>query len=645
MLASTAIAACVALKTSSMQQDATALDITSYDFGMVPLGMVASGGPFTIKPANASSVMDDDYVTKISFASSCPDFGLVPSDSQMTVAADGSLDAAGTGPHIYWNCTTSMFSGSQVTTCNPVTWPFSATFKTSNTAPQQCGVIVQTKSGSGAGSGSNFLTLSGQGMGSSYSISSSTSFLDFGTVHVGSASAGQVVTITNTGTSNVTVTNTIDVATAYSSSPAFGNSFTLGGSGSNVPYTITCTPPAPSTYTTMLHYTTPAAQGGLDVPVMVTCTGANTTVSVTPNPIKFGSNLIGAAMKTQAVQISAGSGSVTLSNFTFKSSPPRITYQPQPGSATLGSGMTVTVTVAYDPSAEDSSGSLGAMQFDASGTTITVPITGTALLGSIGTTPASVDFGGVCAGGSGAVDVTVTTNAAGDVNVSSFDMPATPFAATTTDIPKLPLPGNGMGSIVLHTSVAPGAAATPGPISSKVTLHTNIPGGMLRDIPLTATVLPAGVTPTPASLSFGPVMVHTNSAGMMVVVTNCSGGDLVITDGRLTGAAATDFSIEAPANYASLNKTLHDGESQMFAVQMSPTSTGDKQAKLVVDFADSSFKEIPLDGTSYDNGSGSGSGSNSAERQTYYACSTGHAVELWPIALACAWLARRRRRR
>lgn len=616
----------------------------SFDFGPVGVLATANGGPFTVSPAGPSTQMDDDYVYQIVFDSSCPAFALQngAGEGMLFGSADGNLySGSAMPPHVYWNCTTGGCG--YMTACDPITYQFTATFTPQAAGFQQCVARIYTHSGSGGSDGSNTITFSGSGTQAMYAISADQTAIHFGSVPMGST-ATHTVTVTNTGSGSVDVTDTnLDGTGTFLISPVSGSMITLPLNGDSQQYSVTCTPPGTAFYASAIHFTTPSGQGGIDVPVTVDCTGIALQVGISPNPIDFGTNLLHGSAVTRMVTITNNSStSFNVSGFGFMGSPPRISYFGVPGTATIVSGGSVNVTVKYDPSAEDTSGSLGAMTFTAGTTPLSVPIIGKTLIGSLGANPAAVDFGPVCAGGNAAMDVTIMTNADGPVTVNPpVAPPAAPFTATaTTSLPKQ-LGAGGQGSITVHATVAPPSTFAAGPVSSMFGLSTNIPAMATVTVPLTATVLAGGASPTPTSLSFGPVMVDGTSQGKTVTLTNCGGTDLTINDARVTGASPNDFTIAAPANYAMLNKTLHQGESQMFLVQLTPRANGDKTATMLIEYADGSFAQVPLDGAGF---GGSGSAGSAKDRETYYACGAGRPIGLLPFAFVLLVWRRRIRR-
>src|SRR5262249_15113723 len=154
--------------------------------------------------------------------------------------------------------------------------------------------------------------------------------------------------------------------------------------------------------------------------------------------------------------------------------------------------------------------------------------------GAIGTNPAAVEFGPVCAGGSAGSDVTVQTTASGPVTISGMTPPAAPFAATATGIPGT-LDGEGATMATVHATVTVPASASAGDIMDKFTLHTNIPNAADRDVALRATVLTGGTAPTPSMLDFGAVHAGDLSTTKTVALTNCAASPIMVGQGMIDG--------------------------------------------------------------------------------------------------------------
>src|SRR5207244_612950 len=152
-----------------------------------------------------------------------------------------------------------------------------------------------------------------------------------------------------------------------------------------------------------------------------------------------------------------------------------------------------------------------------------------------------------------------------------------------------------------------------------------------RMVPLRVHTLPSGVLPTPDAIHFSPTMMNFNSPTKDVMLTNCGTGSLMIAGTHLEGDNANDFIVVGtdPA----LPATLIATDAVTLHLLMNPHGLGTRSATLVIEHSMNNTS-VPLDGTSF-----GGSDTPARDRETYYACSTGHPVGGWPIALA--WLALR----
>jgi hypothetical protein len=275
------------------------------------------------------------------------------------------------------------------------------------------------------------------------------------------------------------------------------------------------------------------------------------------------------------------------------------------------------------------------MSFDVNGTQNNIPLVGGAHTGSIGTNPASLDFGAVCAGSAASLDLTVFANAGGDVRLNApLGAPSAPFTATLAG--SATLMAHHGNEVRITTTASPAPDAMPGDKTDKVNLNTNIPGMGTVAIDMHAVVLASGIAPTPTVVHFGPNALGKPSPVQTVTLTNCGDGDLTLTDASFTGSNGAEFAIVSPADpHVTIGKT----QSQQFLVVMTPQTAGAKSAQLVFSYAGGTAA-VDLDGTGY----GGGDSGGTKPRETYYACAIGTPSGLIPLALAVFALRRRRRR-
>src|SRR5215471_212661 len=110
-----------------------------------------------------------------------------------------------------------------------------------------------------------------------------------------------------------------------------------------------------------------------------------------------------------------------------------------------------------------------------------------------------------------------------------------------------------------------------------------------------------GVAFSPASVSFGSVVVGSTSATSNVQLTNSGTSTLNITSITLTGTDATQFALVVPTSGSPAcsfgASTINAGSSCFFGVKFAPTSTGAKSASVsLVDDAAGSPQTVPLSG-------------------------------------------------
>jgi hypothetical protein len=529
--------------------------------------------------------------------------------------------------------------------CVPSTYSFTGTFTPSGPGPDSCLVTVEYKStgpmGSGSGTGtggttSQFLTvgLNGIGVAPAFALSmtpANGSTLQYTDIPILTTSSTQRITVTNTGTSAITVMGTNSNATTFPLTPAAGANFanqTLAAMQS-MSFDVACHPVLEQVYTGTITFMTSQAQGGITRTVNLMCNGISSTLEIDPNPAGFARNtLVGNPPADLTINIKNNGAQTTFDNVRLATGS-EVSIVSGPTSPLANLGMT-TVVLHYNAATEHPFGRIDNLIITHTpGGTRTVAINAEALIGEIGVTPALVDFGPVCPGSEKTADLMVYATSSGPVNLTSITQPSSPFAVTGSGGTLEPDHGN------IISLTARVSATSAGVLEDKLVLNTNLPGAdATHDVKLQGVALPAGITPTPNLVHFGPGRIGTPTTAKKVTVSNCGTSALSITGAHIDGVSATEFAIVAPENPVQTIPTMGAIE---FLVIMSPSTPGTKVAKLVVEHAGGSV-EADLDG----NGFGAGTDGD-GEKTTYYTCSAGGVAGL-PIALAFLFARRRRRR-
>jgi hypothetical protein len=255
-----------------------------------------------------------------------------------------------------------------------------------------------------------------------------------------------------------------------------------------------------------------------------------------------------------------------------------------------------------------------------------IAISGEALGAQFGTTPATGDFGPVCAGTPAMLNVAVYASNEAPIQVTSVTPPAAPAFDVTNLVAALqPLRGN---EETVSVTVSP---TDSGEYDDTFVINSNIPGMAAHAVPLHALVLAAGVSPTPDVVKFGVAMVDVPTLAREVVVTNCSDSAITIRGGSVLGGEPGEF---APVSEAAA--VLEPAERHAILVVMTPKANGARRADLVLDVEGGPPISVPLEGEGF--------GVAPIDRETYYACASGRRDLAWPVAVVLVVLTRRRRR-
>ncbi len=623
MVASVVIAACFGeAKLATSRQAVIVPDRDPVEMGSVVVGQMVTTSPaITLSPETETS---DDTITSIT--ESCADFALsLPNGGSGQVFCSGGPIGSGSAP-------TFALGGAGYGTgaCVPVTYSFNATFMPSGPGSASCAVTVNyTPTGGGSGS-SRLITLNGTGTAPAFALTVTPPTISFSDHPIGSTSSATTVAVKNTGSMVLTVTGTNSNPSNFSVAPVGAANFGSQSltSGQQVGFSVRCTPIALGPITGVLTFDSAAGPRT----VTLSCNGIGASnLAITPVPGDFGPTLVGRAPANLSIQITnSGTAATTLSVALAAGASPELAIVTNPNGMNLPMGMPTNVVLSYSALTDHPSGSLGTLVVNyTGGTARNIAINGTALPAEIGAAPAAIDFGPICVGETATKPVMVYASAAGNVDIATVTGAAPPFGVTRTTGT---LQGNHGNTIDFMATVSPTA---PGELMDSFTLNTNLPNNPARSFPLKATALPAGVTPTPDLVHFGPGRVGMTTSAKTIEVSNCGNAPINITAARIEGTSANDFAIVSPENPV---MSLPQMGSVKFLVVMSPRQSGTKAAQLVIEY-DGGTVIADLDG----NGFG-GDETALLDRETYYACSTGSGGGLAPLALALGLLLRRRRR-
>lgn len=600
---------------STTAEDLVVVSPTTHDFGTVGVGAMS---PIFTESVNPSGMNSFDTVTAIS--ESCPDF---------------YIDAPGLPADVYRTCVTSCVGicpAPQAVICGAdseyVSYAFNTYFRPTVPGTQSCVVTVVVSSGN-----NRTFTLSGTGMAPPVDIDVQPGSIAFGDVRVGTSSSAANISVRNLGGSPLTVSN-VSVSGPY----ALGGptSFQVpGGGAQNV--TVACNPTAPGGVggNVTISSNDPSTP---TTTIPLSCNGVVSSLGIAPSPAVFPTTRVGEPKNLTIVVSNSGGASTTILAVTGGGPGITITSAP-PANTVLQPGGSVQVGVKFDAAAPGAaSGSIDVATSDGSRS---VQLSAMAKVATLSLSPdGNVDFGPVCVGQSASQTFTALGTTDGDFALTAISVPAAPFALTAAPTLPASVRGSGANQVMFSVDVAPTEA---GPLTSTMTVATDIPGGAPHDITLTATALTAGVTPTPSELDLGAKPLNETTLGQTITVTNCTAAAVTWTNARIEGADLTDFTIVNQPTSTSIDTA----SSADWLVVLTPHTGGSKTADFVVDY-DGGSARVTLNGQGLTDTPGTPGGTG--DIPSYYTCSAGGAggaggaVASGPLGLALVLVLRRRRR-
>lgn len=600
--------ACTALHYSVTSQSSVVVSNNPYTF---------NGSGSQVFVISSAKFGDDDTVLSIT-AMCSSQWKLNTSIDPQPVPGARVCSGSGSGS------TTTTATATNFVAC-PATYQFSVEFFDSQPGVSSCAVQINTMSNLASSSETVTLLLSGVGSGSS-GISVAPTTIDFRDVPINTTSTSSKVTVKNNGSAFDAVTWSI-VGSAFAVSPPPGNSIAIGP-GSSADFFVTCTPTALGPHSGTLTFDGNVNSGSASL----ACRGINSSVIITPTQVAFDDTLVGRPPPKASVTIS-GEGSAYIESVMLDADAMAagVSIDGNPQGQSLGSDQ--EIVLGYTAAAMHAAGPLGTLSIKV--TTDTEPrvvaISGEALLGGLGTNPASVDLGAVCVSSTVTENIEVYASEAGDVVLQQLTPPAVPFGAEPVDTLPKTLSGNHTGpSATVRVSLTPTAA---GEFRDAVALTSDVPNTPTTEVQVRGIGLSAGISATPNVVHFGTAAMGTTTSIQEVQLTNCGTTDLAFESAQIIGMSASEFTLIG-TNPA---RTLAPTESETFMVVMQPESPGVKVAQLVLQHSGGTTT-ADLDGT--------GDGEvDTKDRETYYACSTGRGTAAWPIMLALLVVTARRRSR
>jgi hypothetical protein len=424
------------------------------------------------------------------------------------------------------------------------------------------------------------LMVSLSGTGTQTGLSIAPSALTFGNVVVGQSST-QSVQLTNTGTTNVI----INLATVA------GNGFGISGlslpktltGGQSLSFDVQFAPTATGAASGSITFTDNAPTSPQTVTLIGSGVSASSTLTANPGSVSFGNVSVGSNGQQKITLTNNGSTSTTIS--AIGASGTGFTTVGVSTPVTLAASQSTSFIAQFAPTTAGSASGSITITSNANDSTISIPLTGTGVQGSLAANPSSINFGSLLVGASGSVSVTLTNSGTSSVTISQGSASGTGFSMTGLSVPTTLTAGQ------TTTFTAKFSPTVAGAVAGSISILSNAPSS-----PLTIALTGSGTTGqpqltlSPASVNYGNVSVG-SSATQTITLTNSGNATLTVTQASASG---TGFSVSG----ASLPITINAGSSASFAAVFAPTSAAAATGSIsIVSNAPGSPAAIALSGT------------------------------------------------
>jgi hypothetical protein len=402
-------------------------------------------------------------------------------------------------------------------------------------------IIVSTNRMNGGGTQS--ISVSGTGTtatsasstsSQSYLLSANASSLNFGNTLVGS-SASQAITLANTGTASVNLSQVAITGAGFTVS-GFTGTVTLAA-GQSLSLNVSFAPATTGSATGSLSFVSSATNS--PTTISLSGNGVQPQISVIPASVSFGNVTLGVT-NTQTLAIS-NPGTANLS----------VTQASLVGTGFGFSGLTVplsvppggssTFTVSFTPgSASSLSGNLTLLN-NTPNSPLVVALAGIGVspVAQLTASPASLSFGSITTGSSGAQSVTLANTGNSSVSVSQISISGAGFSAAGFALPVTLAAGQSTSFSVTFTPT------TTGNLSGNVTVTSNA-----TNSPLAISLSGSGAAAASHSVALNWTPSTSTYTGFNVYRGAVSGGPYTKVNSALISATSfSDSSVSSGQTY------------------------------------------------------------------------------------------------
>ena len=306
-------------------------------------------------------------------------------------------------------------------------------------------------------------------------------------------------------------------------------------------------------------------------------------LAVTPNPVDFGSVMVGSSASQTLTVTNSGQGKFTLT--TVSASGPGFSISGLSAPQTLASGQSVSLTVAFKPTiAGQESGNIS-VAIGSQGPQLVGSLNGAGSTTALSVTPSVVSFGNVNVGSPVNQSLRLTNSSSASVAIKSVSATGIGFGISGLTTPQTLTPNE---SVNFTAEFNPKTAGNETGAISIGTAGTPLTVGLNGAGVSSASQLVASAT----SLSFGSVTIG-DAPTQQVTLKNTGNASADISSVSLTGSSYTLSGVTS-------NLVLAPDQSATLTVEFGPKTTGSLPGKVTISSNAGSPLVIQLSGTGAD---------------------------------------------
>jgi hypothetical protein len=288
-------------------------------------------------------------------------------------------------------------------------------------------------------------------------------------------------------------------------------------------------------------------------------------MKVTPNPVDFGSVMVGSSSSQTLTVSNSGQGKFTLTK--VSASGPGFTISGLSAPQTLASGQSVSLTVVFKPTAAGQESGNISVAIGTQSPQLVSSLKGVGSTAVLSVIPSVVGFGNVSIGSPVTQSLKLTNGGSASVAIKSASATGTGFSISGLTTPQTLTPGESVNFTAEFNPKAAGAQA--GTISIE-TAGTPVAVGLNGMGVSSAAQLVASAT----SLSFGSVVIG-DSPSQQVTLKNTGNASADISSVALTGSSYTVSGVTSKL-------VLAPDQSAIVTVEFGPKSTGSLPGKVTI---------------------------------------------------------------